>query len=372
MPEQVGNPLDPFGQFLAQAFLSGRVPGNQTSAYNTVLDLLSPGAVTDRAEAGTIDPANLFFNQFGVVPQQDELLRIMQQQTGLTTTPAQELGEGTKRFVAEQETEGRRLYGSEAAKERAKGDVDVAKIQEKLAKAQGVWDKVLSLARAREADARAGKATAETGLIGEELRKSQEGILSPADRKSALDVMLTSQAAGHAGVNEQGEVFGTATPEQKAIATKVLKLDEKLLTVVGSLLDSGDNEIAFNVIDTFAPDTFVMADLEGPIWSFVSWALPWGKTGSEKVPTTLSGREPTGAPTRTPSQVFGLGGGQPTPVDPNRPQSNIGGPAMNETQLSNVLTNIDAMLAMGQIDPVQAEGMKQEIMDAYKSKGALQ
>ena len=358
MPEQVGNPLDPFGQFLAQAFLSGRVPGNQTSAYNTVLDLLSPGAMTDRAEAGAIDPANLFFNQFGVVPQQDELLQMMQQRTGLTTTPAQNLEAETARFTAEQETEGRRLYGEAASEATA----EVAKIREEseadFREEQKSW-------LGKLAESRIGLEGAQAKLFGAQAgAEGQAAALSPKDRADLFALTISAHAAGYKEVDAQGKESGKATPQEQEIALKLKGLNnDKLLSAIAPLINAGEMPLAFEIIDSVKPGEFSLENLEGYWGRLVSSWAPGGLTGKERVK-----RAPPGGA----ASVFGLGGGQPAPVDPNRPQSNIGGPAMNETQLSNVLTNIDAMLAMGQIDPVQAEGMKQEIMDAYKSKGALQ
>jgi hypothetical protein len=84
--------IDPFGQFIALAYLKGLVPGSQTSAYNTVLDLLSPGAVAGRQEAGVPNVAEQFENMFGGVNLTNQQISQMQQQgAGLRTTPGQEL-----------------------------------------------------------------------------------------------------------------------------------------------------------------------------------------------------------------------------------------------------------------------------------------
>jgi hypothetical protein len=84
---------DPFGQFLMQAYLSGAMPGGQgVSNFNTVLDLLSPGAVAGREEAGVPNAAEYFANMFGGTNVSPEMLQQGQEQAmGLRTTPAQKL-----------------------------------------------------------------------------------------------------------------------------------------------------------------------------------------------------------------------------------------------------------------------------------------
>jgi hypothetical protein len=85
---------DPFGQFLMAAYLQGLVPGNQTSAYNTVLDLLSPGAVAGRQEAGVADVGQQFANMFGGMNLTPDQLGQMQEQAGgLALTAPQESAE---------------------------------------------------------------------------------------------------------------------------------------------------------------------------------------------------------------------------------------------------------------------------------------
>ena len=83
--------MDPFGQFLMAAYLQGNVPGGQTSAYNTVLDLLSPGAVAGRQEAGVPNVGEQFANMFGGINPPSSALEQMQQQTmGTRLTPQDE------------------------------------------------------------------------------------------------------------------------------------------------------------------------------------------------------------------------------------------------------------------------------------------
>jgi hypothetical protein len=105
--------IDPFGQFLMAAYLQGMVPGSQTSAYNTVLDLLSPGAVAGRMEAGTPNVAEQFENMFGgtqLTP--DQISQMQSQAAGLTPTPGQALEARTAMNKALQEY----LAASEATK----------------------------------------------------------------------------------------------------------------------------------------------------------------------------------------------------------------------------------------------------------------
>jgi hypothetical protein len=85
---------DPFGEFLQKAFLAGKVPGPEISAFNTVLDLLSPGAVAERAEIAQPNVAQQFQDLFGL--SADETQQAIGQQFGLRTSPAQELKAGTE------------------------------------------------------------------------------------------------------------------------------------------------------------------------------------------------------------------------------------------------------------------------------------
>jgi hypothetical protein len=93
MPQQEGyGAIDPFGQFLMAAYLRGQVPGPEISAYNTVLDLLSPGAVAGRQEAGTPNVVEQFENMFGGVNLTNQQISQMQgQAAGLQTTPSEDL-----------------------------------------------------------------------------------------------------------------------------------------------------------------------------------------------------------------------------------------------------------------------------------------
>jgi len=132
LPETTG--LDPFGEFLTQAFLQGAVPGSQTSAFNTVLDLISPGALQERREATEIPAPQRFQELFGLSPEEtDQLVR---QQVGLQISPTEQFFGNIERQKAladlvepmlKAETE----RGKTAAfKERTKAYEDIARIRQ--------------------------------------------------------------------------------------------------------------------------------------------------------------------------------------------------------------------------------------------------
>jgi hypothetical protein len=114
--EQGYGAMDPFGQFLMAAYLKGMVPGSQTSAYNTVLDLLSPGAVAGRQEAGVPNVAAQFEQMFGgpmLTPE--EKFQMKTQAAGLSLTPQQQAEERTKMNQALAGVLAARGQGREAA-----------------------------------------------------------------------------------------------------------------------------------------------------------------------------------------------------------------------------------------------------------------
>ena len=74
---QATHPMDPFAKFLMESYMKGRMPGGpdaDTSNFNTVLDLLSPGAQAQRAEESVPDAAEQYANMFGGVPPSPEML----------------------------------------------------------------------------------------------------------------------------------------------------------------------------------------------------------------------------------------------------------------------------------------------------------
>jgi len=86
LPETTG--LDPFGEFLTQAYLQGAVPGSQISAFNTVLDLISPGALQERREMGEVPAPQRFQELFGLSPEESD--RLIRAQVGLELSPTEQ------------------------------------------------------------------------------------------------------------------------------------------------------------------------------------------------------------------------------------------------------------------------------------------
>ncbi len=86
-----GSPGDPFGTMLMQAYMGGMMPGGQgTSNWNTVLDLLSPGAVAMRQEQSQPNLQEMYANMFGVTPQMGELEKSLAIKLGIAPGPEQQ------------------------------------------------------------------------------------------------------------------------------------------------------------------------------------------------------------------------------------------------------------------------------------------
>jgi hypothetical protein len=349
MPQKQDNEqfLDPFGQFLAQAYLAGRVPGNQTSAYNTVLDLLSPGAMAGRLEAGVPNVNEQFASMFGGMSlNPNELEQMMLQQSGLQMSPVQEATTGAAMTEAAGKYNQSILEAMKWPEEHKlkKGEL---KVKER----QAAVDEQL-------AGPRAGMLESLGAKYGKEVEAMDRP--SPQEIHNRFHRQLESIAMWGLPWNEETgtHVQGEPNKEMKQDALKVLgvfQANPSNAAVIGTLLRTGNEQAAFTLIDEANPGMFKLEDLQGPFMKWVSSVLPGGKTGEEKRLSTVEKPSATTPPAdRTVSDVFGLTP-QAAPAPAGAPAATAGPDPAKLIMLQQLVQDqIDA----GVIGPEQAEFYK--------------
>jgi hypothetical protein len=256
--------LDPFSQFLATAFLQGRMPGNQTSAFNTVLDLMGPGAVAGRAEAGQPDVLEQFASMFGgmsLTPEETE--QMLKQQAGLQLTPQQaitgkaELAKGMGSLM-EAITTGRFKETELGIREREAG------VKEREAS-------VKEDAQAMAADKALVDAAWKKALTGEaQARTEKIKGTSSAEQAMNQQMQLTALAMGWGGVDEKGNLVRTdapVDPQDQQMAQKILgafQRDPEGWMGISALLrtkNASDRALALGLIQRLNPGLFSIEDI---------------------------------------------------------------------------------------------------------------
>jgi hypothetical protein len=252
--------IDPFAKFLMEAYMKGRMPGGPNadiSNFNTVLDLLSPGAMAQRAEEEVPDAAEMYANMFGGRPPlPEELDQAMKVQMGIAPGP-EEVAEITSawyeamgKLQAEQEALAQQRYEFEQGK--AGREAAAAK------------DKAL----ASEAEAEANKRRVETAKLFQ---------LSPDEMAKLFDINVNSLAMHGTGWDfETGkpmpipEEYNKTDKDRAAYiqmnrdtATKFLQIkqmDPQGFGVVSALINSNQNQAAFAMLDKLYPGMFTTED----------------------------------------------------------------------------------------------------------------
>jgi hypothetical protein len=258
---------DPFAQFLAEAYLKGAMPGGQNlSNYNTVLDLLSPSAMSDRAEQGVPDAAEYFANMFGGTPPlPDELTQAMQVQMGIA--PSQKNLAEVQSAVAKAQGE----IGKEQVKaQQAQREFESSQLFEadKFTQEQALARETLESEDALRR-AQAAKAEAEAAAMGQ---------LTPQEQQAMLDLDIDSRAMFGlpwdfakggpievAVTPDNAELVEQAKVQNQMMAQKFLaakQADPQGLGVVSALLNNGQPQAAFLMLERNFPGMFTIQDID--------------------------------------------------------------------------------------------------------------
>jgi hypothetical protein len=226
-----GNRPDPTAEFIAQAFLSGRTPGDQGAAFQNVLTNLAPSVIAERRRLGPGIGEGLGLE----TGQADQAL---QQLLGLRLSPSelqeQRMGalEMMTKFLPEMQGLGLR----EEELEVRRGELDVKKEQAETAKGElgrkkkegevrgamqeAITANIISMANARDATQRMrelARQIAQTGqmpdgspVMGEEARViySLAGVAN--DQEASRNVRMAQF------------LLGTGNPDYRVLAATIL------------------------------------------------------------------------------------------------------------------------------------------------------
>jgi hypothetical protein len=323
MPEGIGygQGLDPFGQFLTQAYLAGAVPGSQTSAFNTVLDLISPGAIAGRQEAPSPigQEAEQFENLFGV-----NLSR-----TGARLSPEQFQNLGEQQMGLQLSPQAQAEFQAKMAQAQAPSSAAALTALGRLTSERE--------GRAFEAprrDAEIGKFEAEAGLAGARGEEALAGAgsaraLAESRARDAQNQALTNNVRSLAlwGVPVDAPEGTAPNPEAQRIATKFM-MHEQIGQLLGPVLKAaseGQEDLAVGFLNIFAPGQFEAEDVNG-LWKWLKGGANITETSQRQGPipgggpAASSGGTPIPEPTpRTPGGAGALAVPTPAPSNVNVP-----------------------------------------------------
>jgi hypothetical protein len=319
MPEGVGygQGLDPFGQFLTQAYLAGAVPGSQTSSFNTVLDLLSPGAIQGRREAGTPDVRAQFENMFGGTQLLPEETQQMQAQTaGLQLSP-----------------EAQAQFRAKLAEAQAPLAVQQFKSFGEMLKQgqQQEFDRPRQEAQTKQFEALAKQAEAQAELFG--AQAGTEGVrrdkLSAEAEESRVNTQMQQTQSNLESLAAFGIPVGApegteADPQLQQMARRLMltKNLPGILPGIASLTKSGQHETAAAIMNEIVPGGFTTEDYMG-FWTRMTPTKkpisPLPSPGGTETPAA-GGSSTTLSQTVTPRTPGGAGAlAVPTPTPPQEP-----------------------------------------------------
>lgn len=345
MPQNTQDPnqfLDPLGQFIAQAFMEGRIPGSQTSAYNTVLDLLSPGAVAGRAEAGVPDITEQFASMFGgMALHPQEVEQMLRQQAGVQLTP--------------QQTSEQAIASNQALMDYLSKVADVPAKAETARAAT-----TTAAARTKEAGSRSDwleQLSKESASRVTEMKKT-----SPAEMAQVQQMNLTAMAMGRKGFDfTAGQMSAEQVDPQIQETAKsilgALQQNAPKFTLMARLLDADApkvRKLGLELLQEEFPGKFDDVSLDTGL---ISWALSWlsddeeegeqraklGLRGGPQARSDALSTPGTEALAQT-TQEFPAGGLVPTPEQLMQFETEL-----NNAVATGMISPEDAKLALEQL-----------------------